>query len=111
MAGAILRLASTECTNLLFDDIRTLTPENDIQSSDRQARDQECGTQRESNDRRHLPTDEPPCSPEHPAGSLPTKVGGAEGVVESCPTGITKTLGVFSVGGFGRFTHQLWQRK
>jgi hypothetical protein len=31
-----------ECTNLLFDDIRTLTPEHDIQSSDRQARDQEC---------------------------------------------------------------------
>ena len=77
-----------ECTNLLFDDIRTLTPEYDIQSSDRQARDQECGTQRESDDRHHLPTDEPPCAPESSAGSRPTK----------------------GPRGFGRFSGQLWQR-
>ena len=107
-----------ECTNLLFDDIRTLTPEYDIQGCDRQARNQECGTQRESDDRHHLPTDEPPSSPESSAGSRPAKgprgerddgarVGGAEGVVERYPISITNTQGVFSVGGFGRFACQL----
>ncbi len=62
-----------ECTNLLFDDIRTLTPEHDIQRSDRQARDQERGTKRESDDRRYLPPDEPPSPLESSAGSRPTR--------------------------------------
>ena len=86
-----------ECTNLLFDDIRTLAPEYHIQSSHRQARNQECGSERESVDRHHLPPDQPPGSPKSSSGSRPTKgprgerddvatVGGAEGVVERHPS-------------------------